>query len=157
MVKICHAMDVTVEGELGHVGIAAQGDNLKTDCYTDPKDAADFAKFTGVDCLAIAVGTAHGEYLFRPKVDYARIKAISEATGLPLVLHGGSGLSDRALRRAIESGVSKINIFTDINIAGAQGATMALGAGKNLLTDIIPYEVHAIRVQAAEKIRLLCG
>ncbi len=159
LVHTAHAYGASVEAQLGFVPEAADVTDGRIDpaTFTKPEDAELFAKRTNADALGIAAGTAHGEYLFRPKVDYARIKAISEVTGLPLVLHGGSGLSDRALRKAIESGVSKINIFTDINIAGAQGATMALGAGKNLFTDIIPYEVHAIRVQAAEKIRLLCG
>ncbi|MGX8704814.1 MAG: class II fructose-bisphosphate aldolase [bacterium] len=159
MVHTAHAFGASVEAQLGFVPEAAdvKGGKIDPASFTEPEEAKLFAERTGVDALGIAAGTAHGEYLFRPKVDYPRIREISEATGLPLVLHGGSGLSDRALRKAIQNGVSKINIFTDINIAGGQGATMALGAGKNLFTDIIPYEVHAIRVQAAEKIRLLYG
>ncbi len=78
---LCHQFNMGIEGELGHVGIAAQGDNLKTDCYTDPKDAADFARFTGVDCLAIAVGTAHGEYPkgLIPHINFDRIRECKTA------------------------------------------------------------------------------
>ena len=109
---------------------------------------------TGVDALAIAVGTAQGQYTFTPKVDFDRIRAISEATQLPLTLHGGSGLSENHFRKAIDNGISKINIFTDLNIAGGQGAIFAINSGFNQMPEIIQYEVYSMKVQALEKIRL---
>lgn len=158
LVHTAHAYGAAIEAQLGFVPEAADvRGGIDPATFTDPEEARLYVERTKVDALGVAVGTAHGEYLFRPNVDYDRIKAIADVTKLPLVLHGGSGLSDRDLRRAIQNGVGKINIFTDINIAGGQGVIQALGAGKNLYTDILPYVAHSIRVQAAEKIRLLRG
>ena len=156
MVKICHAMGVTVEGELGHVGDNAGAGKLDnpSDYYTDPDMAADFVKRTGVDSLAVAVGNAHGDYVFPPKLDFERINVISEKTNLPLVLHGGSGLSDDDFRRAVKLGVSKVNIFTDIDKAGKAGMEAGLAAGEKTMMGMIPYEIEAMKKVTAEKIRL---
>lgn len=156
MVKICHAMGVTVEGELGHVGDNAGAGKLDnpSDYYTDPDMAADFVKRTGVDSLAVAVGNAHGDYAFPPKLDFERINVISEKTNLPLVLHGGSGLSDDDFRRAVKLGVSKVNIFTDIDKAGKAGMEAGLAAGEKTMMGMIPYEIEAMKKVTAEKIRL---
>jgi fructose-bisphosphate aldolase class II len=108
---LCHQFGMGIEGELGHVGIAAQGDNLNTDCYTNPKDAADFAKFTGVDCLAIAVGTAHGEYPkgLIPHINFDRIRECKASTnGMPIALHGGSGAGDKNILEAVKAGINKL-------------------------------------------------
>lgn len=96
MVKIAHSIGVTVEGELGHVGDNEGSGKLArpSDYYTDPAVAADFVERTHVDALAIAVGNAHGDYKFPPKLDFERISEIASAVDVPLVLHGGSGLSD---------------------------------------------------------------
>ena len=116
-----------MEAELGHVG-DNEGDSAlerPEDYYTDPDMAKDFTDRTGVDALAIAVGTAHGLYKFKPKLDFERITKIKNAIGIPLVLHGGSGLSGTDFQTAIAHGISKINIFTDINIAAASAAAKA--------------------------------
>ncbi|HUM82276.1 MAG TPA: class II fructose-bisphosphate aldolase [Lachnospiraceae bacterium] len=150
-----HRMNVSVEAELGHIPDASEiGENGPTDYYTLPDQAAEYVSRTKVDALAIAAGTAHGAYKFKPKVDFERIRAISEATGIPLVLHGGSGLSDRDFTKAIAGGICKINIFTDINIACCQGVIQALNDGVSFMTEILPYEVHSVKVSAAEKIKL---
>lgn len=156
MVKICHAMGVTVEGELGHVGDNEGAGKLAnpSDYYTDPATAVDFVKSTGVDALAVAVGNAHGDYKFPPKLDFERISAISEDTGLPLVLHGGSGLSDDDFRTAVKKGICKINIFTDLEKAGKAGAEKALADGVSSMTKMIPYEIEAMKKVVEEKIRL---
>ena len=156
MVKICHAMGVTVEGELGHVGDNEGAGKLAnpSDYYTDPATAVDFVKSTGVDALAVAVGNAHGDYKFPPKLDFERISAISEDTGLPLVLHGGSGLSDDDFRTAVKKGICKINIFTDLEKAGKAGAEKALADGVSGMTKMIPYEIEAMKKVVEEKIRL---
>jgi fructose-bisphosphate aldolase class II len=112
---------------------------------------------TGVDALAVSVGTAHGEYKVQPKLDYSRIRAITEAVRVPLVLHGGSGLSDSAIREAITSGISKIDIFTDINIACFQGAIQAYNDGVYAQSDVIPYQIHSVKAVAAEKIKLFAN
>ncbi len=118
MVKIAHAMGVTVEGEIGHVGEAASGDNETDDRYTTCKEAVDFVERTGVDALAVAIGTAHGAYKSKPKLDIQRLSEIRAALDTPLVLHGGSGLSDDDFRNTVKNGIAKINIFTDLCVAG---------------------------------------
>ena len=156
MVKICHAMGVTVEGELGHVGDNAGAGKLENpdDYFTDSDTAADFVEKTGVDALAVAVGNAHGDYAFPPKLDFERIRVISEKTGLPLVLHGGSGLSDHDFREAVKLGVSKVNIFTDIDKAGKRGIEAGIAAGEKSMTGLIPYEIAEMKKVVKEKILL---
>ena len=160
MVKICHAMNVTVEGELGHVGDnegSAEGADHLADpsaFYTDVSLAKDFVRRTGVDALAVAVGNAHGDYKFPPKLDFQRILDISTLTGTPLVLHGGSGLSDEDFRKAVELGICKINIFTDIDKAGKAGIEEGLAAGAKTMMGLIPYEIAAMKKVVSEKMQL---
>ncbi len=156
MVKICHAMNVTVEGELGHVGDNEGAGKLEnpSDYYTDPVMAADFVRRTGVDALAVAVGNAHGEYKFPPKLDFGRIAEIAQSTGTPLVLHGGSGLSDDDFREAVRLGVCKVNIFTDIDKAGKAGIEAGLAAGAKTMMGLIPYEIAAMKKVVANKLEL---
>lgn len=156
MVKICHAMGVTVEAELGHVGDNAGSGKLTNpeDYFTDPDTAVDYVKRTGVDSLAVAVGNAHGDYAFPPKLDFDRIQIISGKTNLPLVLHGGSGLADADFKNAVRLGVSKINIFTDIDKAGKAGVEAGITAGERTMMGLIPYEIKAMKEVVAEKIKL---
>ncbi len=156
MVRICHAMGITVEGELGHVGDNAGEGKLAnpSDYFTDPDMAVDFVRRTGVDALAVAVGNAHGDYAFPPKLDFDRIDTISRMTGVPLVLHGGSGLSETDFRTAVQLGVSKVNIFTDIDKAGKAGIEKGLAAGAKTMMGLIPYEIEAMKEVVAEKIKL---
>lgn len=156
MVKICHAMGRTVEGELGHVGDNAGAGKLEnpSDYFTDPETAADFVKRTGVDSLAVEVGNAHGDYAFPPKLDFERIRVIAEKTGIPLVLHGGSGLSDTDFKTAVKEGVAKVNIFTDIDKAGKRGIEAGLAAGEKSMMGLIPYEIDAMQEVVCDKILL---
>lgn len=156
MVKICHAMGVTVEAELGHVGDNAGSGKLANpeDYFTDPDTAVDYVTRTGVDSLAVAVGNAHGDYAFPPKLDFDRIQIISGKTNLPLVLHGGSGLADADFKNAVRLGVSKINIFTDIDKAGKAGVEAGIAAGERTMMGLIPYEIKAMKEVVAEKIKL---
>jgi len=159
MVEICHTMNVTVEGELGHVGDNEGAGKLQnpSDFYTDPDQAIDFVKRTGVDALAVAVGNAHGDYKFPPKLDFDRITAISQATGIPLVLHGGSGLADSDFKEAVKRGISKINIFTDIDKAGKRGIEKGIEEGASSMFTLIPYEIAAMKEVVEEKITLFRG
>lgn len=118
MVEIAHKRGISVEGEIGHVGEALSGDNETEDMYTTPKEAVDFVNITGVDALAIAIGTAHGAYKTKPKLDIERLKEIRAELDTPLVLHGGSGLSDEDFKNTIKYGIAKVNIFTDLCLAG---------------------------------------
>ncbi len=112
VVETCSYLDVQVEGELGHVGTTKDSE---MDEFTVPADAKRFVEETGVACLAVAVGTAHGRYKKPPKLDIERIKAIREATGgAALVLHGGSGVPDEEIKKAVAAGIRKMNFATDI-------------------------------------------
>lgn len=117
---LAHSAGCSVEGELGHVGQAADADDTDLDLYTDPKQAVDFAERTGVDALAVAIGTAHGAYPKGkiPKLDFERLCQLKETLGMPLVLHGGSGSGDENLKQAVSCGINKINVCTDAFEAG---------------------------------------
>ena len=112
VVETASYLNVQVEGELGHVGTTADSD---MDEFTTPEDAKKFVEETGVACLAVAVGTAHGRYSKPPKLDIERIEAIRKATNnVALVLHGGSGVPDEEIKKAVKAGIRKMNFATDI-------------------------------------------
>lgn len=160
MADIAHSYGATIEGELGHVGDnpgSAEANNLNLDArqyFTDSKMAKDYVEKTGVDALAIAVGNAHGAYPLPPKLDFERIREIASAVDVPLVLHGGSGLSDDDFRTAIQSGISKVNIFTDINIAAARAEIDHYAESGGGLTDLIPAAVKAVEEESVKKMLL---
>lgn len=110
-----HKFGVTVEAELGHVGANENFENHDetASVYTEAKDVLRFVEQTGVDSLAISIGTAHGNYKGTPKINFERLQEIHDLTKIPLVLHGGSSSGDENLNRCATSGISKINIFTD--------------------------------------------
>lgn len=153
MVKIAHAMGATVEGEIGHVGNADVGDNKTDEMYTTPEEAVAFVKATGVDALAVAIGTAHGAYKTKPKLDIKRLEEIRAALDTPLVLHGGSGLSDEDFRNTIAGGVAKVNIFTDLCVAGADAVQKA---DTSAYLELRNKKVAAIR-EATKRKMLLFG
>lgn len=122
VVAACHAGGVSVEAELGKVG--GKEDDLDGGCgngYTDPAEAAEFALRTGVDSLAVAIGTAHGVYKGVPKLDVDRLSEIRKVVSIPLVLHGTSGVPDDAVRECIARGMCKVNYATDLRIAFSAG------------------------------------
>ena len=118
VVKYAHARDVTVEAELGRLG--GQEDDLIIDekdaLYTNPAQAAEFIERTGIDSLAIAIGTAHGMYKTVPKLDFERLAEIRKVTEIPLVLHGASGIASDDVRRTIQLGITKVNVATELKI-----------------------------------------
>jgi len=118
VVAYAHANGVTVEAELGRLG--GQEDDLIVDdadaFYTDPSVAKDYVTRTGIDSLAIAIGTAHGLYKAEPKLDIKRLREIRKVVDVPLVLHGASGVSQQAIRECIENGICKVNIATELKI-----------------------------------------
>lgn len=116
VVELCHVQGVAVEGELGHVGVAANLDNLDTSVYTKPEDAVRFVNETHVDSLAIACGTAHGAYPkgFVPTLSFDVIRNVRAAVDVPLALHGTSGAGEENIRKAVEAGINKVNIATEI-------------------------------------------
>ncbi|MBQ9911315.1 MAG: class II fructose-bisphosphate aldolase [Lachnospiraceae bacterium] len=155
MADIAHSFGATIEGELGHVGDNEDaGMKRPEDFYTDPAIAHDYVEKTKVDALAIAVGNAHGAYKFPPKLDFERIRKIAETVNVPLVLHGGSGLTDDDFKTAIKEGISKVNIFTDINRAALMAAGKGYEEGKKGFTDIVPSVIDAISRETQKKILL---
>ncbi|MBR2023132.1 MAG: class II fructose-bisphosphate aldolase [Clostridia bacterium] len=153
MVKIAHAFGASVEGEIGHVGQAATDDGAQTDSYTTPEEAKRFVEATGVDALAVAIGTAHGAYKSKPKLDIKRLAEIRATIDTPIVLHGGSGLSDDDFRNTVKNGVAKMNIFTDLCKAGEVAMQQGLAEGKGYL-EIRNMKVEAIKKEAMEKMKL---
>jgi fructose-bisphosphate aldolase class II len=149
VVAYAHGRGVSVEAELGRIGTT---DRIETDddveLYTDPGEAAAFVGATGVDALAVSVGTAHGVYLVRqPKVDIERLRAIRDRTAVHLVLHGGSGVPAEMLAQAIRlpaGGVSKVNIATDLELA----ALSALGRDERMTDAEMSALPDELRAQA---------
>ncbi|WP_279138909.1 class II fructose-bisphosphate aldolase [Faecalicoccus pleomorphus] len=121
VVKMCTPLGISVEAELGHVGM---GDNYAVDGVSNltvPEEAARFIEETGVDCLAVAIGTAHGRYKGTPHIDFERLEQIVKACGdTPLVLHGGSGTGDENLSKAVHCGIQKVNLATELIVAGKE-------------------------------------
>lgn len=153
IVKIAHAMGATVEGEIGHVGDANNNDQASNDCYTTVKEAEEYLEATGVDALAIAIGTAHGTYKSKPCLDLNRLAEIRKAVSVPLVLHGGSGLSNDDFRNAICNGIAKINIFTDLCNAGISSIKQSTESGLDYLS-MRNKKTMAIKEAVMEKLRL---
>ena len=114
VVRLCDYVSVGVEGELGHVGKAADGDEGVVTEYTHPDEAKRYVEETGVCALAIMVGTAHGRYKKAPVLDIQRIQEIKKVTDAALVLHGGSGVPDEQIQAAIQAGIRKMNFSTDL-------------------------------------------
>ena len=114
VVRTAHLFGVDVEAELGHVGDAFREEDYKEDgLYADPQKVAEFVLATGVDSLAVAIGSAHGNYISTPKLDLYRLEEINKATDIPLVLHGGSGIPFDQVQEAIRRGINKLNIGTE--------------------------------------------
>lgn len=154
IVDTCNAIGIGVEGEVGHVGSV---NDEAMDEFTSPEEAAEFVKRTGVCCLAVLVGNAHGHYKKPPKLDIERIKAIREATGgLPLVLHGGSGIPDEEVKAAIAAGIRKMNIGTDVCCAFAEGTKATLeDPNRSLAIDLFMKKpIEYVKELAVSKIRL---
>lgn len=154
IVDTCASIDIGVEGEIGHVG-SVNDDTMEE--FTTPEEAAEFVKRTGVTCLAVLIGNAHGHYKKPPKLDIERIKAIREATGgTPLVLHGGSGIPDDQVKAAIAAGIRKMNIGTDVCCAFADGTKAALDdPNRSLAIDLfMKISIESVKKLAIEKIEL---
>ncbi|MDO9493630.1 class II fructose-bisphosphate aldolase [Acetobacterium sp.] len=157
IVRVAHYLGVSVEAELGRV-LRPEGGGTPDpeeaaltpeECYTNPQSAQAFVEATGVDALAIAFGTAHGVYEAEPCLDFERISAIHELVDVPLVMHGGSGVSTPDFRKAIAAGISKINYFTYMSLAGGQAvkAYFDQNPGRDLRFDEIA-EIGRVAMQA---------
>ena len=151
VVRFAHDLDISVEGELGHIGFAKDG--VPTD-YTQVDEALRYCELTGVDALAVAVGTAHGHYKQAPVLAIDRIRELHEAIPAALVLHGGSGVPDDQIRAAVAAGIRKVNFGTDVCVS-------FLDAVRKVDSSIIGVDtymkepVQAVKRFALEKIALL--
>lgn len=114
LAKIAHAVGLSVEAELGHVGMGCDGMQVTSDLLTDPVQAEEYIRLTGIDCLAVAIGTAHGAYQGTPHLDFERLQAIKERVKCPLVLHGGSGTGDENIAKACRLGINKVNVCNEL-------------------------------------------
>lgn len=158
VVDACKPSNIPVEAELGKVG--GKEDDLDGGAggYTDPKEALEFVQKTGVDSLAVAIGTAHGVYKGEPKLDLDRLAEIREIVDVPLVLHGASGLSEEAVKESIKRGICKVNFATELRIAYTEGV-------KNLLTEkpetIDPKKYGAVGIEKVKELvknrMMMCG
>ncbi|MFP4016064.1 MAG: ketose-bisphosphate aldolase [Halanaerobiales bacterium] len=132
--ETAHAAGVSVEAELGHVaggeGNLVEGTDVDLSTFTRPEEAASFVEETKIDALAVAVGTVHGPYKGQPNLDFKLLKTLEETVPVPLVLHGGSGLTADDFKKAIKHGISKINFYTQASISGVE-AIKELLSGEN--------------------------
>lgn len=149
-----HSRGIDVEAEIGALATREGGDGGTGGAiYTDPELARQFAADTGIDALAASFGTAHGIYKAKPVLDFARIRKIRELTGLPLVMHGGSGVSPEDYRTAIGCGIRKINYYSYMARAGRNAVAELLAASNTTFFHILAAEaVRAMKNDASKAI-----
>ena len=162
VVRLAHAVDVTVEAELGHIFSSDKGlgdtEEIETadsfsnldDVYTSPDMAKDFVEKTGVDVLAIAFGTSHGIYTQKPVLDLNRITEIKNKIDIPFVMHGGSGLSKEEFQTAVKNGIRKINYYTYMTLAGGKAVKAALDK-KSVEENIFYHDIPLIAMKAMKE------
>lgn len=154
VVELARATGACVEAELGFV--AKLGQEADPAGLTDPVEAARFAALTGVDALAVSIGTAHGFYRAEPRLDMERLSAIRRAAGIPLVLHGGSGVPEAQVREAVRRGICKVNVATETKNAFVKGIKRELAASADIdLRNLFPPAISDVRDLVGEKLRML--
>lgn len=159
VVDFAHDKGVSVEAELGKIG--GTEDEVSVDSrdasFTDPGEALEFAERTGIDSLAISIGTAHGVYKGKPELDFQRLKVINEQLDIPLVLHGASGVSDEDIQKAVSLGINKVNIHTDYMLVFTKAIKDLFEESPEVydLREYCSLGRKAIKAKVIEKIRLL--
>ena len=157
--ELAKAVNIPVEAELGRVGGKEDGLISDGDIYTNPGDAVEFVRRTGIDSLAVAIGTAHGIYKTQPKLDLDRLSEIKKALekfNIPLVLHGATGLSDETIKECVNRGINKINFATELRIAYTDAVREKLNSDANII-DVKIYNDYArnrVKELVKEKIKL---
>jgi fructose-bisphosphate aldolase class II len=162
VVKIAHSVGVSVEAELGHVGGEAVGTGVpvahesEKELFTKVEDSVRFCKETKVDALAIAIGNVHGFYKGKPNLDFDRLIKIRDATNIPLVIHGASGISNEDIKKLIELGVCKINYYTDMSVGAVKSVRDYLLKNPEMgsYPDVINKGMEGLKRVVREKIRL---
>lgn len=147
VVAIAHASDVSVEAELGALaGGEFSNEEAGNQVYTEPGQASYFVEKTGIDALAVSIGTVHGMYKGTPRIDLGVLRNIAERVDLPLVLHGGSGTPEEVIRECIQNGISKINVNTEISYYTVEQMRALLQSGNNYhLSQLAVKEVGFVR------------
>lgn len=161
VVDYAHKFDVSVEAELGHVGDGIVGSSEigapKKDTFDKPEDSLtrpdelkQFIDVTGVDCIAVAVGTAHGIYVYKPKIHFDRLKTLNEISVVPMVMHGGSGTPDALIKESVQNGICKLNIFSEMLTAFYGTMKDELNAAEHLA--IWPHNANEKPLMALKKV-----
>jgi fructose-bisphosphate aldolase class II len=157
IVDMAHACDVPVEGELGYVA-GVEGEDAERHpgdvVYTSVEEASEYVKSTGVDFLAVSIGTVHGRLQGEPQLDFERLSQINAALNIPLVIHGGTGLSDEQFQRLIANGVAKINYYTALADAAGEQISDNLGQGARGYTQCVRDIQPAIQAECERCIQL---
>jgi fructose-bisphosphate aldolase class II len=158
--EAAHAVGAGVEAELGHVANAEvtyenANQEDKENIYTDPEEAVRFVERTGVDCLAVSVGTLHGRYKSAPDLQFDLIRDLKQALNLPLVIHGSSGITDEDVKKAVAAGVCKMNFFTDLADAAARRIAAVPDIAALGFNKLMSAARDAVKDCTIDKIRLL--
>ena len=153
VVRIARPHGITVEGEIGKVGQADEltAEGSGSSALTDPADAVEYARRTGVDILAVSVGNKHGFYRGDPELNFDLLKELHQKVPVPLVMHGGTGIPEKDIRRAVEMGIAKVNVASEL-IHGFRGSLSTQWEGKrNLWTPIAVGEALQLLVPIVER------
>ena len=154
MVRICHALGISVEAELGHVGVGEQYHTDGHQAFTRVEEAVEYVKQTGVDALAVAIGTAHGVYKGTPNIHFDLLHELKEALDIPLVLHGGSGTGDENLARCAREGINKVNLSNDLKRSAIENLIKEDLSG-NAVYQLYPLLAEGFKNKIKHYIRLL--
>lgn len=159
VVEFAHRLGVSVEGEIGTIGGNEDGikANIDASMYTEPKDALRFYKETGIDAMAISIGTAHGLYKGKANISFEKLKEIKELTNAPLVLHGGTGVSNEDIKKCVEYGINKVNVGMELNATWIEKAKETFQNGKfsdSLRNLLIPAN-NSVKEVLLDKIKLI--
>jgi len=153
VVELAQNYGVNVEAELGYV--AKLGQSAEKIGFTEPEDAEKFVGETGINALAVAIGSAHGFYKQSPKLDIERLKIINETINIPLVLHGGSGIPENQLQHAIQNGIVKINLATEIKNTFMNSLRDELGSSNEIdLRKVFPKSIEVVKQLLLNKLRI---
>ena len=160
VVKIANSVKVSVEGEIGYIGGEVIGEQApvphapKRELFTKVEEAVRFYEETGVDALAIAIGNTHGLYKGTPDLDFERLSEISNAVPIPLVLHGGSGISDEDFKKAISLGISKINFYTGMSVAAVKKVREYLSENPGVVSypDVVREAMEEVKETVKERL-----
>lgn len=156
VVEKAHDRGVSVEAELGKIFDATSPIEIRNSAMTDPEIAARFVEDTGVDALAVSIGTAHGFYSSKPQIDFARLERILSIVDCPIVVHGGSNTPDEDIKEIVRLGVSKLNIGTDLMAAFEEGMREAMGNGGYVdLQQVLESGRKRTQAVCAQKISIL--